>query len=213
MPPSSLIGRRFGRLTVQSYSHSSKSGSPLWNCVCDCGCLAICSSPNLYSGNTKSCGCIKREITSSRSRTHGATGTPEYRVWYHIIGRCTSKGDPAYHNYGGRGIAVCDEWKNSFESFFSCVGKRPSSLHTLDRIDNNGNYEPGNVRWATRKEQANNLRRNTIVEFRGSKMTLSEFSDAVGVPYRIVYGRFRSGWSIEECARKSLGVRRGAGAT
>jgi hypothetical protein len=160
-----MIGSRFGRLTViaSAPEHRSQSGRTRkhWLCECDCGARTVRLGEHLRSGRSTSCGCLRRELMASvglANRKHGATKTVEFRIWQGLIQRCTNPHAPAWKNYGGRGIRVCETWLNSFESFLADVGLRPHPSLTLDRKDNDGNYEPGNVRWATRLEQTRNRR-------------------------------------------------------
>lgn len=129
---------------------------------------------------------------------HGRSRCPEYRAWINMITRCENANAPGYHNYGGRGISVCAVWRSSFLSFLSEVGDRPSSLHSLDRIDNSKNYEPGNVRWATRSEQNRNLRTNHLVEFEGAIIPLIQAVEARGLNYNTVLYRLKRGKSVDE---------------
>ena len=174
-----LTGRRFGRLTVLSFAGKPEGGRELlWNCKCDCEKEVIVFAGNLRSEHTRSCGCLDSEVTATRNLKHGyaagyARGTKprmsEYTIWKQMRARCNSVNSPAYPNYGGRGISVCSQWDLSkggcFENFLRDVGMRPSKNHSLDRIKNDGNYEPENVRWATAKEQANNRRTKRIENF------------------------------------------------
>lgn len=162
-----LAGRRFGRLAalgpveIRRYIGATHV---IWRCSCDCGSSVNVSAGHLRSGNTTSCGCYRKEVSTSVNTKHGQCRkrakivTKEYRAWTHMIGRCHTPTDRAYARYGGRGITVCDEWRSSFQAFFDHVGKAPSSRHTIDRVDNSGGYMPGNVRWATYSEQNRNRR-------------------------------------------------------
>jgi hypothetical protein len=165
-----LTGEKFGRLTVKSKAKSArtKSGRSLvsWNCICVCGEQITVLGENLKKGRTKSCGCYAKEKAVFQGKTnnlkHGnnrkSHSTPEYSAWQSMITRCERPKSRGYENYGGRGISVCKEWRESFERFFWDMGIRPSDSHSLDRIDSNGNYEPSNCRWATKTEQSRNVR-------------------------------------------------------
>ncbi len=169
-----LSGRSFGRLTViRSLGYGG-----LWLCRCVCGATGQWRGAALNSGNTKSCGCLKAELLASGfHRTHGAASrkfgpsgrgkSPEYAAWLGMIGRCENPSNDRWARYGGRGIEVCPRWRNSFENFLTDVGARPKGRYSLDRFPNNdGNYEPGNVRWATDSQQARN-RENALRDFVG----------------------------------------------
>lgn len=147
-----LVGKQFGKLIVLSLAGRGKRSEMRWNCLCECGGELAVRGSSLTSGNTSSCGCC-----GALKRTHGLSGTPTYRAWVQMHTRCYNTNYRFYHRHGGRGISVCERW-HTFENFFADMGERPSPDHSLDRKDNDGNYEPGNCRWATRVEQAQNSR-------------------------------------------------------
>ena len=151
-------GDRYGRLVLKEHVASSKKGA-VWLCACDCGDNTIIPSGSFRSGNTRSCGCLFSEQARRQAVTHGMSRTGMYRRWCAMIKRCENPRDKAYKHYGARGIEVCKEWRESFEAFLEDVGECPQPGYSLDRINNDGNYEPGNVRWATQSQQVNNSRR------------------------------------------------------
>lgn len=153
-PAKDLTGQRFGLWTV--LERDKTQAYVYWICHCDCGTVKSVRSMSLLNGGSQSCGCLRNG--SSNTRSHGMTGTPEFVAWQNMKARCYSLSCIQFKDYGGRGISVCDEWLHDFQAFYDHVGPRPSSQHSLDRIDNNGDYEPGNVRWATRAQQNSNRR-------------------------------------------------------
>jgi len=151
------IGNKFGKLTVIEKTDKRRARNILWLCRCECGGVKLAESYDLKNGRTLSCGCVKNDI--SHGHTSRSKRTPTYNTWNSMIQRCCNPNANGYENYGGRGITVCNEWRKSFKVFLEDMGKRP--LHkTIDRIDNDGNYEISNCRWATNKQQQNNKRRS-----------------------------------------------------
>ena len=192
-----ITGQRFGRLVVLSRQGSDKHKKALWLCQCDCGNTTVAGGSSMLCGNTSSCGCIHKEQLIERNSSHGLCKTSEYYSWANMVDRCTNKNNDSFEYYGGRGITVTDKWK-SFENFYSDMGQKPSELYTLERIDNNGNYEPGNCRWATRKEQANNKRNNRRETHNGKTQTLAQWAAEVGISRSLLFHRLKNGMSMEE---------------
>jgi len=152
-----ILGKRFSRLTVIARAGSDNGGSAKWLCKCVCGMKRIIYSHSLVSGKTKSCGCLSKEVTGAMNRSHEMYGTPVWRSWQSMKSRCNNKKLKSYKDYGGRGITFCTRW-DKFENFIADMGPRPSLNYSIDRIDNDGNYEPSNCRWATRQQQTRNKR-------------------------------------------------------
>lgn len=172
--------------------------------ICHCGNEFIATLNNVKYKSITSCGCYKSKVIKELKTKHGKTGTPEYEAWEHLRSRCRNEKDAQFHNYGGRGVKVCDEWYDSFESFYRDMGAKPSKKHSIDRYpDMNGNYEPSNCRWATQKQQMNNYRNNVIVEFRGDKKTIMEWSEYTGIDYGCLYWRIVTDkWPLEKALTK-----------
>ena len=203
-----LIGQVFGRLTVVS-RNGSCGGHACWLCRCFCGNEKTVIAGHLKSGHTTSCGCVRREVASQRASqatTHAMSKSSEFNIWVRMKQRCHNPKSAAFENYGARGIRVCDRWRYSFELFFADMGTRPSSAHSLDRIDNNGNYEPSNCRWATAREQARNSRTAIRITYKGESRLLIEWAEDLGVEPATLRERMRRGWSstrvIEQPVRK-----------
>ena len=176
-----LIGHKYNRWTViERVFPNTNQGSTQWLCRCDCGNTAIVPRNNLRSGASKSCGCWNLENIKEMATTHGKTKTREYEIWSGMKKRCLNPNSKAYSYYGGRGIKICDSWKNDFTAFLTDMGPCPANLE-LDRIGNNGNYEPGNCRWATRKEQMQNTSRNVWIEFCGKRMVQTDWIRDLGI--------------------------------
>lgn len=184
----SLVEQRFGKLFVVSYlGRHGKRRANAWLCYCECGNWSAVVGDNLRRGNSTNCGCVNDRRIGSLLRTHGlANKSPEYFIWKSIRGRCNNPKDTAFDNYGGRGIALCDRW-NDFALFLEDVGPRPSPNHSLDRIDNDGNYEPSNCRWATKAEQNNNKRSNHAITFQGQTKNLQQWVKEHRISKHIYY--------------------------
>jgi len=199
-----LNGQRFGHLLVIKYSYSNSEYLPYWECLCDCGKISFCSSSTLKNGNSKSCGCLSTEMKIKRVTTHGCTAngqtTLEYSSWKQMKNRCNNPNATCYDNYGGRGIRVCERWsgKDGFSNFFFDMGKRPTKNHTIDRFPNkDGDYEPGNCRWATRKEQSSNIRKNVWIEYKGERKIISEWSRVLGCAIESIKFHIKKGRSFD----------------
>lgn len=196
----SLEGSRYGRLTVEELYDFPKPGKPRWVCKCDCGAKnIIVYGYNLKNGNTASCGCLKIEATKLANSTHGKSRTREYNVYCTILARCYSRTNQRYKWYGKRGITVARRWlgKGGFENFLVDMGPKPTSKHSIERIDNDGPYCPSNCRWATQKEQSRNKRTNRVIEIAGRKMCLKQLCEELDIPYSRTAWRLKAGWDIE----------------
>lgn len=192
------LGDRFGRLVVIGPAKDVHNKIH-YRCLCDCGVEKDVPGYSLLSGDAKSCGCYKNEVLRDRVVTHGLSRTRTYQIWCAMKQRCYDTKSESYGRYGGRGISICERWRESFENFLADMGTCPSKKHSIDRTDTDGNYEPGNCRWATAKVQGNNTRRNVRFEYMGEMKTISEISDIVGIPYRTIYYRiFSYGWTPEK---------------
>lgn len=194
-----LTGQRFGAIVVVEMAHrqirpNGRGTKLYWRCVCDCGQTTVAESSNLTNGNTSTCGCSKY---ASRNATHGKSRTRMYAIWMHMKQRCHNPDNHAFADYGGRGITVCDEWRESFEKFAKDMGNPPSASHTLDRINNNLGYSKDNCHWATWNQQARNRRSTVIVEHNGESRSLNEWAEIVGIHRDRLYNRiFQCGWSV-----------------
>ena len=193
-----LVGQRFGRLVVLERAGSTPARDATWRCKCDCGSVMVVLAKSLRNGDTKSCGCLAIESVRARFTKHGMAKHPLKRVFGDMLRRCYDQAFEEYKNYGGRGISICDEWLGDRARFFDwALANGWAKGLSIDRIDNNGNYEPSNCRFATPKQQANNRRTNTIIDIDGEKLfglRLKEFVDGFGiVSYRTFVHRVRHG--------------------
>ena len=198
------IGEKHFRLTLIAPGRRGH-----WICLCDCGTVKEIYCGSIFAGRTRSCGCFKTERDQLNHRTHGHTiyrrATAEYTAWSHIKKRCGNPNDSRYPIYGGRGITICEHWRNSFEAFLSDVGRRPNSKYSIERIDTNGNYNPENCKWATQKEQQRNRRNNLILTINGASKTLAEWSEISGIKASCILARKRKlGWPDEKCVFNSV---------
>ena len=194
-----LTGMVFGKLTAIEPVKKVKNGDMLWRCKCDCGNESLVQSGNLKSGHTKSCGCYRVDWCKENCTKHGLEHSRLYKIWFNMNLRCLDETNTNYHRYGGRCISVCDEWKENLQAFVDWAmanGYRDDL--TLDRIDNDGNYEPSNCRWVSMREQANNRRSNVAITFNGKTKTMKQWANDVGIPYKVVWQRIQKlGWSAE----------------
>lgn len=191
-----LTGQVFHRLTVLGIA-GYRGHLTDYFCRCSCDRIVKVLGSSLINGNTRSCGCLHSERTRARMYKHGQTSTSEYHIWAAMIGRCMRPSDAGYGRYGGRGIAVCDRWRD-FSLFFEDLGPRPSPKHSLERLDNNGNYEPLNCKWATRLDQANNTRHNRHLRWNGRELTVAQWARELDVSYPVLRARLCYGW-CDEC--------------
>jgi hypothetical protein len=197
------VGQRFGRLEIIG-DGPRKNGRRTLMVRCDCGTEKVVL-PIHVGENTNSCGCLRSELVSKRNKPkHGRSSTTEYTIWAKMKDRCENTKSDNYERYGGRGIRVCQRWSKSFVHFLSDVGPRPSLNQTLDRIDNNGNYEPGNVRWATRSQQQRNRRNNATVTINGAQRMLIDVAKEFSINIETLRRRLRRGMSPEEAVSAPL---------
>ena len=200
-----LTGKKYGRLTVIEPA-DTKNGRLRWKCKCDCGNERIVHGSALKSGNTKSCGCYKTEKAKKLYSSVRQKDRKLYAVWNGIKQRCRNPNNLSYHNYGGRGIDICDEWANSYEAFYYwAIGNGYRHGLEIDRKDYDGNYEPSNCRWVDDKAQSNNRRNVKKITIHGITNTLSEWCRIYNMDYLLVYRRTHNlGWSIEDALTKPV---------
>lgn len=200
-------GEKYGRLTALEYLYTNKRRKAVWLCKCDCGNIVQISSEKLSTGNTKSCGCLHSDKSKEKIKTLIKKQTKYTRkfekeisiIFNQMKQRCYNKKCKAYKNYGGRGIKICDEWLENFNSFYLwSIKNNFNSNLSIDRIDVNGNYEPNNCRWITNLEQQNNKRNNKYLEFNGQKHTYAEWSRILNIPSSTISDRIKRGYDTEQ---------------
>jgi len=197
-----VMGQKFGKLTVVSRNYDvTYNGNAFWFCQCECGKKTIVMGSRLIHGRTKSCGCLRKLNGYTNPLSHGhAIGKKKsktYMIWANMINRCTNPAQKSYPKYGGRGISVCQRWRESFENFLEDMGEKPEGL-SIDRIDNNGNYEKDNCRWTTKREQLRNYSRNRMITFNGKTQCLTDWAEEIGIDRQTISSRLYRGWSIEK---------------
>ena len=202
--PEDVTGMQFNSWTVLRYDEKRKK-QHYWICRCACGREASVRAPELKNGGSKQCRSCG---TSNRDDCDGHSKTPEYMIWHYMMQRCENPNSTHYSYYGGRGITVCDRWRESFADFLEDMGSQPTPQYSLDRFpDNNKGYEPGNVRWATHTEQMRNRRNNRLLTLDGETRCLTEWAKILGVPYEALRGRIRQGWSAERALTEPFNER------
>ena len=197
-----IIGERYGRLTIVRFIER-KDHHIFVECKCDCGNTKIKTYDALKTGNSRSCGCFQNEVRSQVHTIHGLRKSKLYKIWDGMKGRCCSPKNTSYPNYGGRGIKICDEWKDSFTSFYEwAMSNGYSEGLSIDRIDNDGNYEPSNCRWATNKEQGANKRNNIVVTYNGETHIIAEWARITGIKAHTLRKRYKEGYRGEKLFSK-----------
>jgi hypothetical protein len=201
-----IAGHRYGSLVVISPTDERSNKSMVWLCRCDCGLIVRAASDQMRAGNKKSCGCQRYVRTAPMNQTHGMCYSRVYKVWDAMIGRCTRPKAARYERYGGRGIKVCERWMK-FANFLADMGE-PADGMSIDRIANDGDYEPSNCRWATRQEQARNTSRTTFLEIGGIKKPVSVWADEAGIDRAVFAARIRSGWTSDRALTQPIQLKK-----
>ena len=191
------VGQVFGKLKVIHYENATKV-----HVECECGKWKVVHWSSLQNGLTRSCGCLRDEKLRSRTKKHGMSQTPVHNVWTAMKQRCTNPSSPNWKNYGGRGIKVCKRWMK-FENFLKDMGEPPEGM-SIDRVNNDGDYEPSNCRWSTRKQQNNNTRSNQRITFQGRTQTLTQWAEEYGLGRQQLYWRIKRGWTIEKALQTPI---------
>ena len=182
-----LKGQKIGRLTILERDYTKPNAkNAMWRCQCDCGNTTVTAGPNIGK-TTFSCGCWVRENNSNLNRTHGASKTSEFGIWQGIQQRCHNPNNPRYDRYGARGIVMCERWRCDFRNFLYDMGARPSPKHSVERINNDGNYEPGNCEWALQKVQNRNYSRTNLIEINGEKLCVLDWCNRLNINRDTLY--------------------------
>jgi hypothetical protein len=203
MPFLDLTGRQFGSLKAIHPTDTRSRGQVVWMCKCRCGNSALVPSYKLTSAHTKSCGCYRSDLATAKNTTHGDYRSPEHRSWQSMKSRCLNPKSTQYKWYGGRGISVCDKWL-TYEGFLADMGRKPAG-YELDRIDNNGHYEPANCRWASHRDQSRNKSDNVMITWRGQTRCMSDWAESLGVDNAALWARVRKlGWSWDRALSEPI---------
>lgn len=185
----------------------NRKALPYWSCRCTCGVVRDVSQHSLRQGTSKSCGCLNREASSMTHKKHGDYKSPEYKTWQSMLSRCRNQSNPRFNQYGGRGIEVCQRWMD-YASFLQDMGRRPSGRHSIDRIDNDKGYEPGNCRWALPHEQMTNRTITRLVEIDGEKIPLATLAKKYSIPANTLRARVLKGWPVQKALTHPVRAKR-----
>ena len=202
-----MTGERYGRLTVLRFAGRASNGHSQWLCKCDCGRETTVARSNLRTGKQVSCGCKRREQAGAMNYSHGGSNTRLYSIWTNMITRTTNPKGTAYNRYGGRGITMCPEWRNSFEAFrdWALANGYTDDL-TIDRVDNDSGYRPDNCRWTTWHEQFNHRTDTRLITYDGETLSISQWAEKLNLPKSMLYQRFAAGWSAERALTEGAGI-------
>lgn len=202
-----LTGKKFNKLLVKGYIGKNDKNQALWLCMCECEKYIVVNTSSLKNGHTKSCGCLKSELTIQRNKTnvhikHGKARTRIYRIYQGMKERCYNKNNERYKNYGKRGIIICDEWlnkENGFINFYNwAMNNGYTDELTIDRINVDSNYEPNNCRWITNKEQQSNKTYHHLLDYNGKIQNIAKWSEQTGLPYDVIWRRIEDGWNVND---------------
>lgn len=202
-PYDSMVGREYGRLTVEALLGRDSSSFVHLQCLCACGNRISALAINVRRGNTQSCGCRKKEIITTHGHSPRGYSSSEYNTWHSMLQRCTNPKVPRFHRYGGRGITVCERWF-SFENFLADMGAKPFPKATIERKDNNGNYEPSNCIWASDAVQRRNHSLTRKITHNGITLCLADWARETGITYNALRYRLSKGWTIEQALTKPV---------